>query len=139
MDSPNQTGRPTVVTPEIIEKLESIFRDGAHIIEACENVGISRQAYYDALKRDPSFADRMDAAQEYTTEVARAVVSKAIKRGDRETAKWWLERRVKNKFSTRNELTGKDGKDLPTPLLTGVIDVRSNNSSDQAEQTQEEN
>lgn len=32
-------------------------------------------------------------------------------------------------FTKRNELTGKDGKDLPTPILTGIIDVPENNSS----------
>lgn len=110
-------GRPTVVTEEIIEKLEGCFRDGAHVLEACENVGISRQAYYDRLNTDQVFADRMNTAQEYTTEIARAVVSRAIKRGDKESAKWWLERRVKEKFSPRSELTGKDGKELPTPTF----------------------
>lgn len=40
-----------------------------------------------------------------------------------------LERLFKKDFSERKELTGKDGKDLPTPLLTGVIDVPSNDST----------
>jgi len=43
--------------------------------------------------------------------------------------KFALERLKKDRFSARSELTGKDGKDLPTPLLTGVIDVHSDDSS----------
>lgn len=31
--------------------------------------------------------------------------------------------------TSRTELTGKDGKDLPTPLLTGAFDVPSNHSA----------
>ena len=37
--------------------------------------------------------------------------------------------RTEGKPVSRTELTGKDGKDLPTPLLTGVIDVRNDDSS----------
>lgn len=37
---------------------------------------------------------------------------------------------AKNKFSERQEVTGKDGKDLPTPILAIVNkDVPSNNSN----------
>lgn len=43
--------------------------------------------------------------------------------------KFVSERLNKKKYSSRQEMTGKDGKDLPTPLLTGVIDVSSNDSS----------
>lgn len=34
-----------------------------------------------------------------------------------DTAKFVAERLGKQKYSTRNELTGKDGKELPTPIL----------------------
>lgn len=125
--------RPTVMTEEVISKLESLFRDGAHIYEACKEVKIDPSTYYKQLKENMEFSNRMELAQEYTTEIARAVVSRSIKRGRTEDAKWWLERRVKDKFSTRSEHTGADGKDLPTPILTGVIDVRSDHSSNETE------
>jgi hypothetical protein len=41
----------------------------------------------------------------------------------------------KDKYSSRQELTGKDGKDLPTPLLA-KIDVQNNDSPTEAEKTQ---
>ena len=101
--------RPTVVTEEVIQKLEKLFRDGSHIYEACGEVKIDPSTYYKRLKEDPDFSNRMDVAQEYTTEIARAVLSRSIKRGDRDSAKWWLERRAKERFSPRSELTGADG------------------------------
>lgn len=108
--------RPKAVNEKVIQELEKRFRDGAAVHEAIEGL-ISYSTYYDYLKNDIEFSERMELSQEYTTEIARAVVSRAIKRGDRDSAKWWLERRNKLKFSTRSEVTGKDGKDLPTPIL----------------------
>lgn len=105
--------RPTVMTEDVISKLEQLFRDGSHVYEACKEVNIDPSTYYKHLKENPEFSNRMDLAQEYTTEIARALVSRTIsKRGDVDTAKWWLERRAKDKFSTRSEHTGADGKDI---------------------------
>lgn len=113
--------RPSDYCEVIVEKLEYAFRDGAHIYEACDMAGIDRQTYYNWLKDKEGFSARMEEAKEYVTEIAQAVVARSItKRKDPETAKWWLERRKKDKFSTRSEVTGKDGKDLPVPILGGA-------------------
>lgn len=105
-------------TPETVEKLEDAFRDGASISEACDQAGIDRQTYYNWLEQVDGFSAKMEDAREWVNEIARAVVAQRItKRKDVETAKWWLERRVKDKFSPRSELTGKDGKELPTPTF----------------------
>jgi hypothetical protein len=106
-----KVGRPSKLTDGLIRELENRFRDGATNLEAIEGL-ISEDTFYTYLKTNQEFSERMELAKEYTTEIARAVVSRAIKRGDRESAKWWLERRNKEKFSTRSEVTGKDGKDL---------------------------
>ena len=46
---------------------------------------------------------------------ARQTVVKAL--DNPQQAQWFLERKVKNEFASRSELTGKDGKDLiPEPL-----------------------
>ena len=118
--------RPTVMTPEVIDELEKRFRDGATNLEAIEGL-ISEDTFYDHQKRNPEFAARMDMAKEYTTEIARGVVSKAIKRGDRDTAKWWLERKNKQEFSTKTE-TDIRVKELPKPIMD-ITDVRPNDSN----------
>lgn len=41
---------------------------------------------------------------------------------------WLLERIMRDDFAQRQELTGKGGKDLPTPILNIDTNVSSNNS-----------
>lgn len=110
--------RPTDYSIALVEKLEDAFRDGSSITEACELAGIDRQTYYNWLKDKEGFSAKMEDAQNWVNEIARAVVAQRITRKkDPETAKWWLERRVKDKFSQRSEVTGKDGEQLPTPII----------------------
>ncbi len=112
--------RKTVMTPEVLDELEKRFRDGATNLEAIEGL-ISEDTFYDHQKKNPEFAARMDMAKEYTTEIARGVVSKAIKRGDRDTAKWWLERRNKAQFSTKTETDLTSGGNALSPILVKFI------------------
>lgn len=106
---------PTKYDETIVEKLEDAFRDGASISEACELAGIDRGTYYNWMESIDDFSTKMEDAKDWVNEIARAVVAQKItKRKDVETAKWWLERRVKEKFSTRNELTGANGDNLIT-------------------------
>ncbi len=133
--APRKIGRPTKLTEETMLELEKRFRDGATTLEAIDGV-ISEDSYYVFRNKSPEFAERMDLAREYVTEIARGVVARAIRRGDRDSAKWWLERKNKAEFSTRQEVTGKDGEALvPKPILGGVTkdgDVPSNHSDSQA-------
>lgn len=122
-------GRPTKFTDETVANLIKAFEDGASIREACRVAKINRQTYYEWLKHYPEFSDRMSEAQEYPDVVAKMVLVRAIKKGDIDTSKWWAERKMKNEFSLRTELTGKDGDRLiPRPLLDGI-----NKSSDNAD------
>lgn len=107
------------LTKSNIEELEKRFRDGSTILEAIDGI-MAESTYHKHRSENTEFAARMDMAKEYVTEIARGVVAKRIKRGDAEVAKWWLERKNKKEFSTRAELTGADGKDLPTPILGGA-------------------
>lgn len=124
---------PTKLTEENITEIERRFREGATTLEAIEGV-MGESTYYDHLKNNIAFSERMELAREYVTEIARGVVAKAIKRGDRDTAKWWLERRNKKKFGTNVDVT-TNGKDLPTPILGGLSqtseagDVSGDNSN----------
>lgn len=58
-------GRPRVITPEVIDKLEWAIRRDCTIKMACSYASISVQAYYDELKVNKQFADRMDSAEDY--------------------------------------------------------------------------
>lgn len=73
--------------------------------------------------QDPEFSDAVaNLKAEWALKNVKSVRDK----------KWLLERVLRNHFSPRTELTGSEGKDLPTPLLTGVIDVRKDDSTTKA-------
>lgn len=129
----NLGGRPTKQTPELVSKLEDIFKNGANIDEACSYAGISRETYYQWLKQSDDFLTKMASAQYYPILVAKnVVISDIVRNKSIDSAKWYLERKARNEFSQRRELTGKDGESLPTPILaidTKVKDVPTDNSN----------
>jgi hypothetical protein len=87
-------GRPLAVTNEVVKKLESIFKVGGTVAEACSYAGISKPTYYEHIKRDSSFLTKMEAAQHYADIVAKnVVVDDIVKNKDISSAKWWLEKR----------------------------------------------
>jgi hypothetical protein len=93
------SGRPTVMTPATVQKLEAALRDGFSVEMACHVSDISRSAYYDHLDRSPDFAYKMEVAHNWVTQRAKQVVAQAIDKGDMKAAQWWLERRARAEFA----------------------------------------
>ncbi len=110
-------GRPTVMTEEVIRKLEDAFSYGATDREAIFVANISATAFYEYCKDNPEFTNRIDALRDMPKYKAKKNVVDKINTGSINESQWYLERRAKDEFSTRNELTGKDGKELPQPLI----------------------
>lgn len=102
-------GRNTVLTPVVIAKLVTAFQNGLNKKQAIRYAGISRDAYYDRVKKDKEFADKMREAQWRPSMKAREVVVQAINSGDTKAAQWWLERKEKDEFTLRRETTGAGG------------------------------
>lgn len=128
-----KVGRPTKATPETIALLLAAFAQGATVEVACKSADIAPSNFYEWIKKDVDFRTKVGEAREMIDRITVGNLTRAIIGGDMDATKWWAERRMKSEFSTRNELTGKDGKDLPTPLLAGIIDVRSDDSTKKAE------
>lgn len=102
-DGKKDTGRPTKLTPETIEVLERCFLAGLSDVQACFKANIGKTALYEYQKRNPAFAERKEALKENTEINARMNISASIASGDKELSKWYLERKCKNEFSTRQE------------------------------------
>jgi hypothetical protein len=118
INSKPSVGRPTDFTDANVQKLKTVLQMGATIDEACRNAGIARSTFYYWKERFPIFSDMVDEWMDNPILAARAVVYKAInKDGDPATAKWFLERKKKDEFSLRTELTGADGQELLTKTL----------------------
>jgi hypothetical protein len=93
------TGRPTIITPSTVQKLEHALRDGFSVDMACHVSGISRSTYYAHIDRDATFSHKMELAQDWVTQRAKQVVAQAIDSGDLKAAQWWLERKSRAEFA----------------------------------------
>lgn len=90
----SNAGRPTIYSDELATKLESIFKIGGTIAEACSYAGISDETYRRWMNEKPDFMAKMESAQKYPDIVAKNIVlDSMIKNRDLTTAKWWLEKR----------------------------------------------
>jgi len=112
-------GRPTVVTREVVGKLEAAFSVGANDTEACAHAGISRDTYYSHRKTDSTFSDRIDALKEKLPLKAKSQLAALVTAGDPMTVKWYLERVRRKEFGTRHEIdhTTKGDKIEPTRII----------------------
>lgn len=128
-DGKFDTGRPTVVNESVISKLEQAFSMGCSDLEACLFADISKQALYDYQAKHPEFADRKAMLKEKMIFKARSVIADALNKKDENTAKWYLERKAKNEFGTRTEITGADGVSL-TPPVINILPVSTQNETD---------
>ena len=107
----SNAGRPTVMTPEVIRKLYEAFAWGCSDLEACFYADISKTALYEYQEKHPEFTERKESLKQRPVLMARqSVVKDLVNNSD--LALKFLERKVKEEFSTRKEMTGKDGADL---------------------------
>lgn len=123
-------GRPTIMTPDRVNKLEQAFALGCSDKEACLYADISKQTLYTYQKKNPEFVDRKEILKESLVLKARTVIADSLNNKNEDTARWYLERKKKAEFSTRQEITGEDGESL-TPVINILpIEVKNGNSSD---------
>lgn len=112
-------GRPSKMTSEVVGKLEEAFAIGASINEACMYADINKSTYFDWIKKNPHFSNRVEALQLKPTLKARQTVVKAL--DDPVMALKYLERKHKGEFSLRTEHTGEDGKSLINKVNVKII------------------
>lgn len=118
----------------IAEVLKPVFRLGYSVTKACQVVGLPHSTVDEWIQKDDILRLKIITWQNEPNLLARKQWLKSIKEGlDKSKndiytpSKDWLERREKDEFSTRQENTGKDGKDLiPVPIMGGKADVSEN-------------
>ena len=119
-------GRKTIITKETVDKLEEIFLIGGTDLEACSYANISSATLYNYQNKNPAFLERKDRLKENPFIKARQTVVKALE--NPQHAQWYLERKKKSEFASRQEHTGADGKELPQPIVN--LNVLGNDSTD---------
>ncbi len=109
---------------EKLIKLEQAFAIGCTDKEACSYAEITEhQLYYYQDVVNPQFAVKKQELKEKPILKAKQTIVKSLDQP--EHAKWYLERKSKDEFSTRSELTGKDGDAL-------IPDKQSKEKADEA-------
>lgn len=112
---PNPGGRPTKMTPETLEKLKDGFLMGFSDEEACAYAEISKTTLYNYQEDHKEFVDQKEEWKGNPILKAKTTIFKRLH--DVETAKWYLERKKKDEFSSRNEFTGADGEKLESLVV----------------------
>jgi hypothetical protein len=110
-DTENKLGRPSVVTGEKIALLKAAFLFGASDKEACAYAEISKDSLYRYQSSHPDFSEQKEAWKENPILKAKETVFRGVQR-DPDLALRYLERKKKDEFSLRNELSGPNGEPL---------------------------
>ena len=97
----SNAGRPTVMTPEVVNKLEQAFSLGCPITVACEYAGISRETIYDYINKKPEFSDRIKQLQGLIGMRARKSIADAINKGDAKISFEYLKKKNADEFGDK--------------------------------------
>lgn len=114
----NKGGRPTVMTAEMVQKLEMGFLMGLSDRKCCAFADISPATLYNYCEKHPDFLERKELLKEQPTIQAQINVVTAINSGDEEMSKWYLERKCKEEFSIKQDIAVSGKINNPMEGLT---------------------
>jgi hypothetical protein len=103
----SNAGRPTVMTPEVMRKLEQAFTIDCSIEEACSFAGIGTTSFFEYQRKHPEYTEVVQSYRNRLAIRARQALAKTI--DEAKNAQWWLERKRRAEFAMRQEVTGADG------------------------------
>lgn len=109
--------RPTIMTTEVINKLEQAFALGCTDLEATLYANIAPATLYKYQEKNPAFVERKTQLKETPILMARTTVINSLS-SNPDLALKFLERRKKDEFSLRkeNEISVVE----VTPILGGA-------------------
>jgi hypothetical protein len=129
-----KVGRPSKDTKEVRAKIEEAAALDASVEEIAFYADISRETYYEILKKDPVFSDRITKLRQRPILAARqTVVKKATE--SYQNAMDYLKRKKKLEFGDNVDVTSA-GKALPTPIIP--LNVPGDNSDQKDSGTNKE-
>lgn len=99
-------GRPTIMTPKIIDKLREAFMMGCSDREACLYAKIANQTLYNYQQEHPEFLEQKTTYKINPLLKARKTIFDNL--DEIKTAQWYMERKAKQEFSLEAQM----GSDL---------------------------
>ncbi len=121
-----EVGRPTVMTPEVIEKIEEELKNGATLPQASFLAGISLKTLYNYFTNNPDFKERCDLLQGLVAYRARVNLKNKIEAGDIDTSKYWLDRKDKD-FKQKADYTSNN--ESLNPILVKFLNGTEDNNN----------
>lgn len=106
----------------IIQSLQPYIEAGLSRNKACEAIGLPPQTLSNWVKQDESLGIKLKGWENAMSILALQNVFSALMKesemddNKKDTSKWYLERREKEMFSTRQENTGADGGPMVVAL-----------------------
>lgn len=122
-DVKNQVGRPTVMTDECLRKLQVAFMMGCSKREACLYAEIGESTLYDYIREYPEFSEKIERWKSYENVKARMVVHQALHSGDRDMAKWYLERKIPDEFNPKRKIDATFEDKVKVVIVDDLPDV----------------
>ena len=95
-------GRPTVMTDEVVRKIEHAFSVGCSDIEACCYADVSRTALHEYTNRTDDYANRKEMLKSNPLVQAKFIISQALDEGDLNTANRVIDRKEGQKIVQEN-------------------------------------
>lgn len=88
----------------VVSKLKTAFEQGSNVLRSCAYAEITNKSYYRYLEAHPELRDIFEYARQKPILLAESNLIKKLNEGDVETSKWYLERKAKGEYSTRQEV-----------------------------------
>lgn len=120
-----KVGKPTKMTPEVLDLLRQAYMWGANNLEASTYANISSRTLYEYLSKNPEFHHKIEEWKSNPLLRAKKKVVEDIEK-DVRNAQWYLERKQKDEYSTKVENDIRV-KELPKPIIGGkstIIEAR---------------
>lgn len=117
MAGANKPGPESKMTEDVLARLRQAFLMGYDDEEACAFAEINPSTLYRYQKDNPEYASEKARWKQNPILKAKATIYGAL--SEKETAKWYLERKKKSEFAQRNELAGPDGEKLAFKVVHG--------------------
>lgn len=120
-------GRPTVMTTETMDKLREAYLMGSSDREACIYADIGLQTLYDYQKDHPGFSEQKELYKLNPILKARKTIYDELEKGNVKISMWYLERKVRDEFSTKKEINVKP---LEGEIEKTIDDLERNDTSE---------
>src|SRR3990167_997928 len=121
-----KTGRPSKVTKETLQALETAWANGATDVQACFIAGITPPTLYDYQTKHPDYLIRKEALKGNIALNAKHTIARHVKK-DPQLALDVIERLEKNEWSLRTEYTGADGTPISFSFVPDKTQIDGNN------------